>query len=151
MHAWFYMHLLSSDICSHSELLNESDEAVSKVLLPETDHEEISFKEEHSFLLVLQTTQQSKWLQQYGNMITCMDATYKTLRYGFPCFFVVKTSLGIGRVVGTIIPQYETEKLIRDGLMKLAEWNPAWCSQFFMTDKSTQELGIHYHTLTSVI
>ena len=62
---------------------------------------------------------------------------------GFPAFFVVvKTSLGIGRVVGTIIPQYETEDLIREGLMKLAEWNPSWCPQFFMTDKSTQELGI---------
>jgi len=88
MHAWFYMHLLSSDICSHSELLNESDEAASKVLLPETDHEEISFKEEHSFLLVLQTTQQSKWLQQYGNMITCMDATYKICDMDSPAFLL---------------------------------------------------------------
>ena len=33
--------------------------------------------------------------------------------YGFPCFFlVVKTSLGTGQVVGTIIPQYETTELI---------------------------------------
>ena len=72
-----------------------------------------------------------------------MDATYKTLRYGFPCFYVVvKTSLGVGRVVGTIIPQYETEDLIREGLQKLAEWNPSWSLQFFMTDKSTEELGI---------
>ena len=29
---------------------------------------------DQSFLLVLQTKQQSKWLQQYGNAITCMDA-----------------------------------------------------------------------------
>ncbi|XP_065918696.1 uncharacterized protein [Dysidea avara] len=126
----------------HSELLEEADEAVSKVFVPDADQEEICFNDEQPFLLVLQTRQQSKWLQQYGNTITCMDATYKTLRYGFPCFFVVvKTSLGIGRVVGTIIPQYETEDLIREGLMKLAEWNPSWCPQFFMTDKSTQELG----------
>ena len=71
-----------------------------------------------------------------------MDATYKTLRYGFPCFFlVVKTALGIGRVVGTIIPQYETEEFIQEGLQKLKEWNPGWSPQFFMTDKSAQELG----------
>ena len=116
---------------------------MSKVFVPDADQEEICFNDEQPFLLVLQTRQQSKWLQQFGNTITCMDATYKTLRYGFPCFFVVvKTSLGIGRVVGTIIPQYEIEDLIREGLMKLAEWNPSWCPQFFMTDKSTQELGI---------
>ena len=70
-----------------------------------------------------------------------MDATYKTLRYGFPCFFlVVKTALGIGRVVGTIIPQYETEEFIQEELQKLKEWNPGWSPQFFMTDKSAQEL-----------
>ena len=67
-----------------------------------------------------------------------MDATYKTLR-GFPCFFlVVKTALGIGRVVGTIIPQYETEEFIQEGLQKLKEWNAGWSPQFFMTDNSAQ-------------
>ena len=131
LHGALFMH----DTYRHSELVKEADDAVSKAFVPDADQEEISFNEEQLFLLVLQTRQQSKWLQQYGNTITCMDATYKTLRYGFPCFF------GIGRVVGTIIPQYETEELIREGLMKLAEWNPSWCPQFFMTDKSTQELG----------
>ena len=59
---------------------------------------------------------------QYGNAITCMDVTYITLRYGFWCFFlVVKTALGIGHVVGTIIPQYETAEFIQEGLK---EWNP---------------------------
>ena len=128
-------------LCRHSQLLKESDDAVLKVSL--ADDKQISFEEEQSFILVLQTKQQSKWLELYGNTITCMDATYKTLRYGFPCFYVVvKTSLGVGRVVGTIIPQYETEDLIREGLQKLTEWNPSWSLQFFMTDKSTEELGI---------
>ena len=46
-----------------------------------------------------------------------MDATYKTLRYGFPCFsLVVKAALGVGRVVGIIVPQYETEEFIQEGL-----------------------------------
>ena len=39
---------------------------------------------------------------------------------------------------GTIIPQYETEEFIQEGLK---EWNPGWSPQFFMTDKSAQELG----------
>ena len=40
-----------------------------------------------------------------------------------------------------IIPQYETEEFIQEGLQKLKEWNPGWSPQFFMTDKSAQELG----------
>ena len=44
-------------------------------------------------------------------------------------------------MVGTIIPQYETEEFIQEGLQKLKEWNPGWSPQFFMTDKSAQELG----------
>ena len=43
------------------------------------------------------------------------------------------------------IPQYETEEFIQEGLQKLKEWNPGWSSQFFMTDKSAQELGIQLY------
>lgn len=71
-----------------------------------------------------------------------MDAVYKTLRYGFPCYFlVIKTSIGVGRVVGTIIPQYETEELIAEGLKIIQQWSPQWNPKYFMTDKSPQELG----------
>ena len=71
-----------------------------------------------------------------------MDAIYKTLKYGFPCFFLVaKTAIGKGRVIGTIIPQYETEELIAEGLTVISSWNPGWCPDFFMTDKSAQELS----------
>ena len=70
-----------------------------------------------------------------------MDAIYKTTKYGFPCFFlVVKMSLGIGRVAATIIPQYETTEMIKEGLQILKLWNPQWKPKFFMTDKSSQEL-----------
>ena len=93
-------------------------------------------------MLVYQTKKQGEWLEHYGNVITCMDAVYKTLRYGFPCYFlVVKTSIGVGRVVGTIIPQYETEKLIAEGLKIIQQWSPQWNPKYFMTDKSPQELG----------
>ena len=102
----------------------------------------INFSKEESFLLVYQTKLQSDWLQKFGNTITCMDAVYKTLRYGFPCFFlVIKTSIGIGRVVGTIIPQFETEELIAEGLSVIKSWNRSWSPKYFMTDKSAQELG----------
>jgi len=98
------------------DILKEIHQAVKN--LHESESEGLIIPDaDQSFLLVLQTKQQSKRLQQYGNTITCMDATYKTLLYGFPCFFlVVKTALGIGRVVATIIPQYETEEFIQEGL-----------------------------------
>ena len=67
-----------------------------------------------------------------------MDAIYKTLKY---FFLVAKTAIGKGRVIGTIIPQYEMEELIAEGLTVISLWNPGWCPDFFMTDKSAQELS----------
>ena len=52
----------------------------------------------------------------------------------------MKTSIGTGHVVGTMIPQYETTELIPEGLQVLKLWNPEWKPNFFMTDKSAQEL-----------
>ena len=50
-----------------------------------------------------------------------MDAIYRTTKYGFPCFFLtVKTSLGIGRVVGNII----ADIMLTEGLQILKQWNP---------------------------
>lgn len=96
---------------------------------------------ESSFLLVFQTPHQQRLLIKYGNVITCMNAIYRTTKYGFPCFFlVVKTSIGTGQVVGTIIPQYETTQLITNGLQVIKSWNPQWKPSYFMTDKSAQEL-----------
>lgn len=75
-------------------------------LIQESSHDELPPEQ---FLLVVQTPQQQKWLNTYGSIVTCMDAIYKTNRYAFPCFFlVVKTSIGKGRVVATITPQFET-------------------------------------------
>ena len=65
------------------------------------------------FLLVLQTARQRELLVKYGNTVTLMDAIYKTCKYNFPCFFLtVKTSVGIGQVVATIIPEFENEEML---------------------------------------
>ena len=65
-----------------------------------------------SFLLVMQTARQRELLVKYGNTVTLMEAIYKTCKYNFPCFFLtVKTSVGIGQVVATIIPEFETEEI----------------------------------------
>ena len=71
-----------------------------------------------------------------------MDAIYKTCKYNFPCFFLtVKTSVGIGQVVATIIVEFETEEMLSQGLEVLKTWNPTWNPAFFMTDKSVVELN----------
>ena len=89
----------------------------------------------------MQTQQQHELLEKYGNVVTLMDSVYHTTKYGFPCFFVtIKTSLGMGRVVATIIPQYENEELLTEGLQVLKKWNPKWSPRFSMTDKSSVEL-----------
>ena len=94
------------------------------------------------FLLVMQTAQQRDLLVKYGNTVTLMDAIYKTCKYNFPCFFLtVKTSVGIGQVVATIIPEFETEEMLLQGLQIVKTWNPTWNPSFFMTDKSAVELN----------
>lgn len=97
---------------------------------------------EATFLLVLQTKAQQDLINKYGNTITLMDGIYRTTKYGFPCIFLtIKTSIGSGRVVATIIPQYENEDLLTEGLSILKQWNPLWSPKFTMTDKSAVELG----------
>ena len=97
---------------------------------------------ESTFLLVMQTKAQQALMEEYGNIITLMDGIYRTTKYGFPCFFLtVKTSLGLDRVVATIIPQYESEELLAEGLRILKEWNPDWSPCYTMTDKSSVKLG----------
>lgn len=81
-------------------------------------------------------------MNKYGNNITLMDGIYRTTKYGFPCIFLtVKTSIGSGMVVAAIIPQYENEDILTEGLNILKQWNPLWSPKFTMTDKSAVELG----------
>jgi len=94
------------------------------------------------FLLVMQTAKQRELLVKYGNTVTLMDAIYKTCKYNFPCFFLtVKTSVGIGQVVATIIPEFETEEMLSQGLQIVKSWTLTWSPSFFVTDKSAVELN----------
>lgn len=94
------------------------------------------------FLLVMQTARQRQLLVKYGNTVTLMDAIYKTCKYNFPCFILtVKTSVGIDQVVATIIPEFETEEMLSQGLQILKSWIPTWNPSYFVTDKSSVELN----------
>ena len=137
-----YCRLFISD--AWSELLGKkmkSDGIIAEIQQNQNDHHYSNPSNPSTFLLVLQTSFQQQLLQKYGNLITVMDSIYRTTKYGFPCFFVTaKTSVGIGRVVTTIITQAEAELLLTRGLKILKQWNPNWIPSYFMTDKSSIEL-----------
>ncbi len=81
--------------------------------------------DENKFFLIFQTKIQKELMIKYGNNITLMDGIYRTTKYEFPCVFLtVKTSIGTGMVVATIIPQHENEDMITEGLAILKQWNP---------------------------
>ena len=100
---------------------------------------EVADKED-SFLLVRQTKHQQNLLRKYGNTVTLMDGVYTTPQN--MVISIVKTSLGMSRVVGTIIPQQKkNEILLAEGLKIIKEWNPYWSPLYTMTDKSSVKLG----------
>ena len=52
----------------------------------------------------------------------------------FLLYLVINTSMDMGCAVGTIIPQYEIEALVTEGLRILNGWNLVWNPKLFMTD-----------------
>lgn len=70
-----------------------------------------------------------------------VDATYKTMRYELPLFFlVVKTNVNYV-VVGSFVTQNETTTSIKEALRMFRDWNPMWQPKFFMTDFCFEEIN----------
>ena len=84
-----------------------------------------------NLLFAHQTAWQKCLLNRYGNEITLLDATYKTMRYELPLFFlVVKTNVNY-IVVGSFITQNETTASVEEALGIFCDWNVQWQPQFF--------------------
>ncbi|XP_041373785.1 uncharacterized protein LOC121386837, partial [Gigantopelta aegis] len=95
----------------------------------------------NNLLFVHQTHWQQHLLNKYGNEICLLDATYKTMRYALPLFFVcVKTNVDY-KVVGTFICQCEDSFSIKEALHILKSWNSKWSPSYFMTDYSEAEIN----------
>jgi len=96
---------------------------------------------EESLLWVHQEPWQQQLMLKYGNIISLMDATYKTTQYDLPLFFIsVRTNTGYC-VVAEFIVQSESSEYIKQALQILKTWNPKWHPKFFMTDYSEAEIG----------
>ena len=84
------------------------------LLREEVKHETCEQTEE--LLFAHQTAWQKHLMNLYGNEISLLDATYKTMRYELPLFFlVVKTNVNY-MVVGSFIIQRETTASIQEAL-----------------------------------
>lgn len=96
---------------------------------------------EEDLLFAYQTEWQKRFMVQYGNEITLLDATYKTMKYELPLFFlVVKTNVNY-IVVGSFVIQHETTSSIREALDVFHRWNPTWKPNYFMTDFCHEEIN----------
>ena len=95
---------------------------------------------EQTLLWVHQEPWQQQLMVKYGNIISLMDATYKTTRYDLPLFFIcVRTNNGYC-VVAEFIVQSESADCIKEAISVLRQWNPEWCPEFFMADFSEAEI-----------
>ena len=104
-----------------------------------TVHETGGYKQQ--LLWVHQTDWQKQLLVQYANVISLIDATYKTTKYELALFFIcVRTNVGYS-VVAKFIVQSESADNIEEALRKLKSWNPDWDPRFFMSDYSEAELA----------
>ena len=66
-------------------------------------------------------------------------ATYRTMKYELPLFFVcVRTNVGYS-VAAQFITQSECTEQITEALNILKEWNPNWKPPFFLSDFSDAE------------
>ena len=97
-------------------------------------------REHQTLLWVHQEPWQQELMLKYGNVISLMDATYKTTRYDLPLFFIcVRTNTGYC-VVAEFIIQSESAESIKEAIDVLKGWNPEWCPNYFMTDFCEAEI-----------
>lgn len=96
---------------------------------------------------------QQKWqrelMARYGNHISLIDATYCTMKYELPLFFVyVRTNVGYS-VVAQLIVQSESVECISEALSILKEWNSHWNPPHFLCDFSDAEFSAIQHAFPS--
>ena len=112
--------------------------------------EESSNTLSQSLLWIHQEEWQKELMCKYGNCISLIDATYKTMQYDLPLFLVcVRTNVGYC-TVAEFVTQSETAEAIGEALKILREWNPGWNPPFVLCDYSEAEIAAIKATFDSV-
>eukprot|EP00795_Rhopilema_esculentum_P005787 gene5787-11076_t len=97
-------------------------------------------EEETNLLLVYESEQHPHLIDRYGN-ICLLDATYKTTKYALPLFSLcMKTNIDY-QVVGAFKCEHKTTASIQEGISIIANWNPNWKADYFMTDFDEKEIN----------
>lgn len=105
----------------------------------DNDGQEVTIKE-LSPLFVYQNGWQKRLLSIYGNEMVLLDATYRTIQYPLPLFFlVVKTNTSY-QVVGLFVCEKESEDSITEALSILKSWNAEVKPLFAMSDHRVEEI-----------
>ena len=90
-------------------------------------------------LLVYQNQCQKELLKRYGNHLTLLDGTYKTMQYAILLYqLVVKTTVGYTTVAAFVVQREDVASLIC-ALKVIHGWNPGWNPSTFMIDADEKE------------
>ena len=105
---------------------------------PYSYDKETNMKE--NLLFVHQENWQHVLMKKNGDLFL-MDATYKTMKYDLPLFFLcVKTNMDYV-VVAQFVVQSENAATINEALNIIKSWNPSWKPRFAMVDYSEAEIN----------
>ncbi|XP_013402856.1 uncharacterized protein LOC106168368 [Lingula anatina] len=108
-------------------------------------------EERKGFLFIYQSQWQQRLLNKYGNDLCLLDATYRTVKYAMPLFFLcVKTNVNYS-VVAIFMPEHEDEKSIREALRILKSWNPRWTPRDFLADYCLAEINAVEKTFEGLV
>ncbi|XP_033105741.1 uncharacterized protein LOC117108012 [Anneissia japonica] len=92
----------------------------------------------NTFMFCSQTKQQKQLLQLYGDLVV-LDATYRTIGYSIPLYFLcVQTNVAC-QIVGMFVVHQEAEQNIVEALNIFKSWNPDWPVKYFMSDFGENE------------
>ncbi|KAH6948411.1 hypothetical protein HPB50_024244 [Hyalomma asiaticum] len=119
----------------------------AKTTIPEADDDQINVEEnlakqcDKTLLFCYQSRFMAQLLKQYGNNVTCFDATNKTTDYSLPLFFLVVKTPTNYMVAGVFVVQYETTACISEALNVFKSWNPEYLPKYFMVDFCQAEIS----------
>lgn len=119
----------------------------AKTTIPEADDDQINVEEtlakqcDRTLLFCYQSRFMAELLKQYGNNVTCLDATNKTTDYSLPLFFLVVKTPTNYMVAGVFVVQYETSACISEALSVFKSWDPEYLPKYFMVDFCQAEIS----------
>nr|XP_054749474.1 uncharacterized protein LOC129254952 [Lytechinus pictus] len=97
-----------------------------------------SFKD--SLLLVHQTREQQQIIANYPTGKYFLDSTCKTTQGSFPLILISVQADDIPQIVGSIILQEKSFRLMQEALRILKSWNPTWKPLSFNTEYEEEDI-----------